>query len=209
MVGVIGIAALTLATGGAAAPVAMGGMAVLEAGGGAAGAATALGAAAGAAGAGATAAVTAGSAAAAAASTGAVGGAAAAAVAGTSVATGAAAGAAGAAATTAAGAAGAAAPAGAALGAAGPIGWIILGSDGIEWDCWKPIIHSAERYNSTGMLVKDLLSHEAIAHYDLDLTQSPTVLRVVNKWEEEFAIRFYRLPTTGQVVAHAEPVKTI
>lgn len=189
-----GVIAATIATGGAAAPLAAG-LATVQASSvvgavGVSGAAAATGAAA-----------TAAAGSAAAIGTAAASGAAAAAVTGGCVATGAVAGATAATTTAVIGAAPAIGTA-AAVAATNPIGWIILGasaeSDGLSWDCWKPVIRYTGRDVAPPVLA-DILSHESV----VSKTETSTGWRVTNKWDEKFNIDYVVLPG-GLLAAHAE-----
>ena len=68
-------------------------------------------------------------------------------------------------ATTGVVAGGATVPAMGAMAAMGPVGWVgcaMLGADtdGLSWDCWKPVLHDKSTAPSSGMRMKEVRKKE-------------------------------------------------
>merc|ERR550534_215320 len=103
------------------------------------------------------------------------------------------------AATSAAGAMTASAVAGAAAGI------IVLGadSDGISWDCWKPLFHDTSSTPSNGIPLAKALSHPDI-HVVANEVEG---LVVQNAWSERFLISPVMLPC-GRLAAHASKMES-
>lgn len=115
-------------------------------------------------------------------------------------------------AATATAGAGAAAPAVAAL-TTNPVGWVILGakfeekqkqanSEGLTWNCYKPVIRDFKRDEPDGVPLIEILEHPNVTKWS---EESFGKWSVVNKWEEKFEIRLVSLPS-GQIAAHAFPI---
>lgn len=200
MVFFTGVAVLTVATGGAGA---IAGAAIGSSAGTAAataGTATALGTAAGVGTAG-GAIAGAGAGALAGAAGGSLAGATAGAVAGGSAAVG-------------VGSTGAGAGALAAGALSGPVGWLAVGAtenaDGgrATYDCWKPVIHDTSEELSSGIALRDLVSHQNIANVVITPgipTGLPHII-LENIWNEKFEIEYLIIQNTGKCVCHAKPV---
>lgn len=108
--------------------------------------------------------------------------------------------------------AGAAAPAVAAL-TTNPVGWVILGakfeekqkqanSEGLTWNCYKPVIRDFKRDEPDGVPLIEILEHPNVTKWS---EESFGKWSVVNKWDEKFEIRLVSLPS-GQIAAHAFPI---
>ena len=97
--------------------------------------------------------------------------------------------------------------------AAGPVGWLILGTEvktgGATFDCWKPILHDTSIEPSEGRLVRDVIQDprikEVIVANDENSSDLPKIT-LVNAWGEAFVLSYLVLPSNNQLVAHAELV---
>merc|ERR1739838_777573 len=82
---------------------------------------------------------------------------------------------------------------------------VVLGadSDGISWDCWKPLFHDTSSAPSNGMPLAEALSHPDI-HVVPDEVEG---LVVQNAWSERFLISPVMLPC-GRLAAHASKMES-
>merc|ERR1739845_147113 len=84
-------------------------------------------------------------------------------------------------------------------------GIVVLGadSDGISWDCWKPLFHDTSSAPSNGMPLAEALSHPDI-HVVANEVEG---LVVQNAWSERFLISPVMLPC-GRLAAHASKMES-
>lgn len=94
--------------------------------------------------------------------------------------------------------------AGSAILATGPLGWAILGSsEGMTFDCWKPVLHDLSTEPSNGLLLKDVVCDPRIK--DVTVTLQPDKFPEIvleNKWSEKFRIELF-VVDGKKLVAHA------
>uniref|UniRef100_A0A2C9JVE0 Uncharacterized protein n=1 Tax=Biomphalaria glabrata TaxID=6526 RepID=A0A2C9JVE0_BIOGL len=102
--------------------------------------------------------------------------------------------------------------------AAGPLGWILLGADdynlhngkgpatsNFTFDCWKPILHSYSLEPSDGKLLREIIMDPCIKQVIITPSKradSFPHLEIINRWEERFHVEYVTLPNK-QIAAHA------
>lgn len=91
--------------------------------------------------------------------------------------------------------------------AAGPVGWICLGTATGDaaganrrytFDCWKPVLHDESVTPSNGMLIKDVIVHPNIKDVRIRAESTGAVafypeLIIENVWDEKFHIKYIEL----------------
>lgn len=105
--------------------------------------------------------------------------------------------------------------AGTALVAAGPAGWIVLGtaskpeiaSHEYTYDCWKPVVRDTSSEASCGVLLRDFVFDSRIKHVSVSSKEGASLPTIVlqNIWDEEFKIDYVML-SGGHLAAHASRV---
>lgn len=97
---------------------------------------------------------------------------------------------------------------------AGPIGWLCVGTkegsggSRVTYDCWKPVLHDNSEELSSGMLLRDLLSHPNIAHVTVTpeaYTDLPHIV-LENIWKEKFEIQYLIICANNELVCHANAI---
>lgn len=96
----------------------------------------------------------------------------------------------------------------------GPVGWLAVGAtenaDGgrATYDCWKPVIHDTSEELSSGIALRDLVSHQNIANVVITPGISTGLPHIIleNIWNEKFEIEYLVIQNTGKCVCHAKPV---
>ncbi len=97
----------------------------------------------------------------------------------------------------------------------GPLACIVVGANfseniktnsEIEWDCWKPVLHDQSVDPSQGILLKDLVQDKRIKNVFFNSGDSNECghLVLTNIWEENFRVDFVKLPSIGNIAAHAK-----
>jgi len=102
---------------------------------------------------------------------------------------------------------GATVPAMTAMAAMGPVGWAgiaMLGADtdGLSWDCWKPVLHDESATPSSGKPMKEVVSDPRVKKITVDDGK----LTLVNVWDEKFQVTYFDIPGFG-IAAHADKLE--
>merc|ERR1712107_279101 len=102
---------------------------------------------------------------------------------------------------------GATVPAMTAMAAMGPVGWVgiaMLGADtdGLSWDCWKPVLHDESATPSSGKPMKEVVSDPRVKKITVDDGK----LTLVNVWDEKFQVTYFDIPGFG-IAAHADKLE--
>ena len=93
--------------------------------------------------------------------------------------------------------------------AAGPIGWIILGTDEFyTFDCWKQVMHDESTIPSQGKLLQEIIMDKRIKNIEIEVNNDHNDLPKLileNIWDERFRIDYVMLPS-NQLTAHASKI---
>jgi len=71
-------------------------------------------------------------------------------------------------------------------------------TDGLSWDCWKPVLHDKSTAPSSGMRMKEVASDPRVKKITVDDEK----VTLVNVWDEKFQVTFFDIPGFG-IAAHA------
>ena len=79
-------------------------------------------------------------------------------------------------------------------------------SDGLSWDCWRPVLRDFDSKEPRGRLLKDI----AVDPRVVEVRSKPQEgywpqIWLKNKWQEEFRIDYVQLPG-GEIAAHASRI---
>merc|ERR1719171_1657103 len=74
------------------------------------------------------------------------------------------------------------------------------------WDCWKPMLHNNSTEASSGMMLEDVLSNDAIKKWEA--RGDGQALLVENIWNERFELTRVFPPGTDEssIIVHASPM---
>jgi hypothetical protein len=93
--------------------------------------------------------------------------------------------------------------------ALGPIGWMILGTDGFyTFDCWKQVVHDESSTASEGKPLGEIMTDERIKNVEIETNNDQydlPQLILENIWDERFRIDYVMLPSK-QLTAHATKI---
>ncbi len=90
--------------------------------------------------------------------------------------------------------------------AAGPIGWIILGTDEFyTFDCWKQVVHDESTAPSQGRFLREVIMDKRIKNVKIETSNDLPQLILENIWDERFRIDYVMLPS-NQLTAHASKI---
>ncbi|KAK0047193.1 protein FAM71B [Biomphalaria pfeifferi] len=94
--------------------------------------------------------------------------------------------------------------------AAGPVGWLVLGTEKhiihkmYTFDCWKPVVHEMSTEPSKGKLLRDVVGDPRVKQTIVKSNEDGQLPEIIlqNIWDELFRIDFVML-SSQQLAAHA------
>ena len=94
--------------------------------------------------------------------------------------------------------------------ASSPIGMLTMGTscDGneVKFDCWKPVIRDTSEEPSSGMVLRDVLTHSNVAKVTVTDGSSLPKMVIENVWNEKFEIEYVMLKDSDELYCHANRI---